>query len=66
MNAAIDQNCEKYIRENNLEDEVEAKINEIYKKKGSIRPSYQGDLPEGNDGLGLLLLRCNWRSSFAF
>ena len=56
MNAAIDQNCEKYIKENNLESEVEAKIEAIYKKKGTVRPRYQGDLPEGNDGLGLMLL----------
>ena len=56
MNAAIDQNCEKYIIENNLQAEVEEKINEIYKKKGTVRPKYQGDLPEGNNGLGLLLL----------
>ena len=54
MNAAIDQNCEKYIKENGLETEVEAKIAEIY--KGKDRPSYQGDLPQGNDGLGLMLL----------
>ncbi len=56
MNAAIDQNCEKYIKENGLEKEVEAKIANIYKTKGTKRPAYQGDLPEGNDGLGLLLL----------
>jgi methylmalonyl-CoA mutase len=56
MNAAIDQNCEKYIKENGLEAEVEAKIEGIYKAKGVERPRYQGDLPEGNDGLGLMLL----------
>jgi len=56
MNAAIDQNCEKYIRENGLEKEVEAKIVEKYKKAGTQRPAYQGELPEGNDGLGLMLL----------
>lgn len=56
MNAAIDQNCEKYIKENGLEKEVEAKIAAIYKAKGTTRPAYQGDLPEGNDGLGLFLL----------
>ena len=54
MNAAIDQNCEKYIIENGLEKEVEKKIAAIY--KGKERPKYQGDLPEGNDGLGLMLL----------
>jgi methylmalonyl-CoA mutase len=56
MNAAIDQNCEKYIIENGLQAEVEAKINDIYKRKGVTRPSYQGTLPEGNNGLGLMLL----------
>ncbi len=56
MNAAIDQNCEKYIKENDLEAEVEAKIKKIYKDKGTERPQYQGELPEGNDGLGLMLL----------
>ena len=56
MNAAIDQNCEKYIIENTLEKQVEAKFQEIYDSKGLERPLYQGDLPEGNNGLGLLLL----------
>lgn len=56
MNAAIDQNCEKYIIENGLEAEVEAKIKRIYSEKNIQRPSYQGELPEGNNGLGLMLL----------
>ena len=56
MNAAIDQSCEKYIIENNLQVEVEEKINEIYKKKGVSRPIYNGGLPAGNNGLGLMLL----------
>lgn len=56
MNAAIDQQCELYIKENGLEKEVEAKIEAIYKKKGVARPRYNGDLPKGNDGLGLMLL----------
>ena len=56
MNAAIDQNCEKYIIENGLQAEVEQKIEAIYKSKGIQRPRYQGDLPEGNNGLGLMLL----------
>ncbi|PQJ72164.1 methylmalonyl-CoA mutase family protein [Polaribacter butkevichii] len=56
MNAAIDQNCEKYIIQNKLEKQVEAKFKEIYDNKGLERPVYQGDLPEGNNGLGLLLL----------
>ncbi len=56
MNAAIDQQCERYIQEQGLEAEVEKKIETIYKAKGVERPRYQGDLPEGNDGLGLMLL----------
>ncbi|MAY84856.1 MAG: methylmalonyl-CoA mutase [Flavobacteriales bacterium] len=56
MNAAIDQQCEIYIKENGLEKEVEKKIEKIYKDKGVDRPAYQGKLPEGNDGLGLMLL----------
>ena len=56
MNAAIDQNCEKYIKENDLEHAVEAKKKELFDAKGLERPSYNGPLPEGNDGLGLMLL----------
>tara|TARA_R110002124_G_scaffold287089_1_gene470237 strand:+ start:12187 stop:15612 length:3426 start_codon:yes stop_codon:yes gene_type:complete len=56
MNAAIDQNCEKYITDNGMEKEVAAKIEAIYKKRGVDRPQYRGELPEGNDGLGLMLL----------
>ncbi len=71
MNAAIDQQCELYIKKNGLEDEVRAKIDSLYEKgdgqqstvngRGlstgdNRRPSYQGALPKGNDGLGLMLL----------
>jgi len=74
MNAAIDQQCELYIRENGLVDEVNKKIDVMYAGKGVQRPYYnpeaalgkqylhhanshhQHNLPEGNDGLGLLLL----------
>lgn len=56
MNAAIDQACEKYIKANGLEKEVKQKIDRIFKEKGMEQPKYQGELPEGNDGLGLMLL----------
>ncbi|TVR82646.1 MAG: methylmalonyl-CoA mutase [Saprospirales bacterium] len=56
MNAAIDQVCEKYIRENNLLDKVEAKLKEKYDNRGLPRPQYAGETPVGNDRLGLLLL----------
>jgi methylmalonyl-CoA mutase len=54
MNAAIDQQCELYIQENGMEEKVAKKINSIY--KGAERPKYHGELPEGNNGLGLFLL----------
>ena len=61
MNAAIDQECEKVIRERSLEPEIEKKISEMYSAKGLLRPLYKHgdgsvDLPDGNKGLGLLLL----------
>jgi len=56
MNAAIDQQCELYIKKNGLEKEVQQKIAALYKGKENERPAYQGPLPKGNDGLGLMLL----------
>ncbi len=57
MNAAIDQQCELYIRENGMEKEVQTKIDAIYNsKKTYARPKYNYDIPEGNDSLGLMLL----------
>jgi methylmalonyl-CoA mutase len=59
MNAAIDQQCEKWIEENGKWPEVEARIRQLY--GNAERPQYHntlapGGLPEGNDGLGLRLL----------
>jgi len=56
MNAAIDQECEIYIKQNGLEEEVSKKIDRVFKEKGVERPVYNGELPEKNDGLGLFLL----------
>ncbi len=56
MNAAIDQQCELYIRQNGLATEVKQKIEALYAQRGTRRPRYNMPLPEGNDGLGLLLL----------
>ncbi len=56
MNAAIDQQCELYIKEHQLEHLVEAKLKELYDDRKITRPQYHGDIPEGNDGLGLMLL----------
>ncbi|RAP56468.1 methylmalonyl-CoA mutase family protein [Oleiagrimonas sp. MCCC 1A03011] len=55
MNTAIDQNVEKYLREDSTRWEAARnKVEEIYAEHG--RPHYSGDLPDGNDGLGLGLL----------
>ena len=58
MNAAIDQQCEKWIEENGKWPEIEKLIQGKY--KGSKQPTYltqSGEtLPTGNNGLGLRLL----------
>jgi len=56
MNAAIDQNVEKYLKKHQLTHLVEEKLQEKFDKKGLPRPGYKGDLPKGNNGLGLMLL----------
>ena len=61
MNAAIDQQVEKHLKESGEWGEAQKKINALFKDKGrsfnkASRPSYPGELPEGHDGLGLALL----------
>ena len=69
MNAAIDQQCEKYIIENKLGDEINKLIEAKYaidslpkyigtdgKAISPVKGDFAGVLPEGNDGLGLRLL----------
>ncbi len=56
FNAAIDQQCEKYILQAGLREEVERRIEKLYAERGLPRPTYRGELPEGHNGLGLLLL----------
>ncbi|MCE2496097.1 MAG: cobalamin-dependent protein [Flavobacteriales bacterium] len=56
LNAAIDQQCEKYIKAEGLEAEVQKNMDAIFAEHDVQRPQYQGELPEGNDGLGLMLL----------
>jgi len=56
MNAVIDQQCEKYIHEHQLGHLVEAKFKELYDDRDVPRPHYSGQLPKGNNGLGLTLL----------
>ena len=59
MNAAIDQQCEKWITENNDWDRIKAFAEARYKhlpKPVYYNPLSPERLPEGNDGLGLGLL----------
>ncbi len=58
LNAAVDQHCEKYIREHGLETKVENVLRSKWDEKGLERPVYATALPEGHNGLGLLLLGC--------
>ncbi|HEB52917.1 MAG TPA: methylmalonyl-CoA mutase [bacterium] len=56
FNAAIDQQCEKWLHEHGKVDEANARIDAIYAEQGLPRPRYRGELPPGHDGLGTLLL----------
>ena len=54
MNTAVDQQIEKHLRETGEWDDAKTKIDAYF--EGRERPGYEGDLPPGNDGLGLGLL----------
>ena len=55
MNTAIDQQVEKYLKEDPRRwDAAQKKIADIYKDRK--RPQYAGELPNESDGLGLGLL----------
>ncbi|MGD8681443.1 MAG: methylmalonyl-CoA mutase family protein, partial [Lysobacterales bacterium] len=54
MNTAIDQQVELYLKENDLWDEAQERIDAYF--EGGQRPQYHGDLPPGNEGLGLDML----------
>ncbi|SKB81637.1 methylmalonyl-CoA mutase family protein [Luteibacter sp. 22Crub2.1] len=55
MNTAIDQNIEKYLNEDvSRWEAANAHIARLY--PDGDRPRYHGELPQGNDGLGLGLL----------
>ena len=54
MNAAIDQQVELHLKESGQWEAAEKKIAAYF--KGRKQPHYAGELPEGNNGLGLALL----------
>jgi len=53
MNAAIDQQIEKHLKEQGLWEQTQQKIKQLL---GDNKPQYRGQLPEGHDGFGLGLL----------
>ena len=54
MNTAIDQQVEKHLRETGEWDTAAKRIDKYFENRE--RPCYEGELPPGNDGLGLGLL----------
>jgi methylmalonyl-CoA mutase len=54
MNTAIDQQVEKHLRTSGAWESAQKKIDTYF--EGRERPVYEGELPDGNDGLGLGLL----------
>ncbi|MGQ0429231.1 MAG: methylmalonyl-CoA mutase family protein [Gammaproteobacteria bacterium] len=54
MNTAVDQQVEKWLRENGRWGEAEARIAQLCAGRG--QPRYRGELPVGHDGSGLGLL----------
>jgi methylmalonyl-CoA mutase len=54
MNTAIDQQVEKHLQEAGEWEAAQQKIDAWF--AGKVRPEYVGELPPGNDGLGLGLL----------
>ncbi len=57
VNAAIDQQVEKYLKKNQRWPQAQITINEYF--KDHPKPSYAGELPDNNNGLGLALLGIN-------
>ena len=54
MNAAIDQQVELHLKETGQWKAAEKKIKQHF--RGRKQPGYAGELPEGNNGLGLAML----------
>jgi methylmalonyl-CoA mutase len=56
MNTAVDQQVEKYLREQGRWEETENKVKAYFAERDLPVPSYNMDLPKTNDGFGLGLL----------
>lgn len=56
LNTAIDQRVQRYLREQGQWDAAQETIRRHFAGRGAPAPEYRGELPPGNDGLGLGLL----------
>ncbi len=56
MNTAIDQQVERWLKENGEWDKAEKKIESYFREREANRPRYNGDLPANSNGHGLGLL----------
>ncbi len=56
LNAAIDQQCERWLQQNGKTAEADAAIDRQFAELGVPRPRYRAELPAGHTGLGTLLL----------
>ncbi|MCC5906387.1 MAG: methylmalonyl-CoA mutase family protein [Balneolaceae bacterium] len=56
MNTAVDQEVERYLKEQGRWEEADKKIDIYFEEKGEQRPRYEIELPASNEGFGLGLL----------
>jgi methylmalonyl-CoA mutase len=56
LNAAIDQQVEKHLRESGGWEAAQSRLDAYFAARGAERPAYAGEVPEDSTGLGLGLL----------
>ncbi|MCW9706521.1 methylmalonyl-CoA mutase family protein [Fodinibius salsisoli] len=56
MNTAIDQEVERYLKEQGRWEQAQKQIQQYFKQKDVEAPEYHEELPSGSDGFGLGLL----------
>ncbi len=56
MNTAIDQEVERYLKENGKWEDAQKQIKKYFDRKNVPKPEYKGQLPANSDGFGLGLL----------
>jgi methylmalonyl-CoA mutase len=59
MNAAIDQQVERHLRETDGWESAQRRLDDHFADRPDGRPRYAGEPPRSSDGLGLALLGCS-------